>query len=613
MAGNTDADNTDAGTGRGPSRRRFLSLAALAAAAGAGSLAGCSTKLKNNSGGTSTGGPDAGGNPVGKGRKGVSGDTLFIAGFQWGPPNNFNPLGASPAWPGGFGNMQLIYESLVRFNLLNGKLDPGLGTGIEQVDNTTLKIPLQKGATFSDGKPLTVDDVVFTFELAKRNKDLSYATLWNYVDDVSAEGEAVVFKLNKKQLNPNNVKSTIAGIGILPKHIWEPIEKAGGLSKETNLKPIGSGPYTIETADQTQVVLKRVDNYWGNDLFGGQPQPLKVVHPIFKDNQGGDLAFEKGTIDVSQQFTPQIWKMWENKNVPASTWSKKPPYHLPGSIPWLQINIKKKGLDNVKVRRALAYAINYKQIADTAMSKYSIPCKASVILPSGAEQKYFDAAGVEANGWSYNPDKAVEILEKELKCTKGSDGIYSLPDGTRLGQWTAQTPTGWSDWQAALQVVASSAKAVGIDIKTYFPQAPNVTTAMQNGNFDLACWYFSGVAANSPWNRFRDMMDIRGVADVGKTAYWDYNRFSHADVPALLDAAGATTDDAKLKDVYAKLDNIYRQTIPAIGLMYRPLEFYEFNQTNWEGFPDEKNPFAPPQFSGAGIEWLFKLKKVAAS
>ncbi len=605
------AENGEIGTGT--SRRRFLSLAALAAFAGAGSLAGCSTKLKDNSGSTGEA-PAGGGNPVGKGREGMSGDTLFIAGFQWGAPPHFNPLGTNIGWPAGFDNMQLIYESLVRFNLLNGKLDPGLGTGIEQVDDATIKIPLQSGATFSDGKPVTVDDVVFTFELAKRNDELSYATLWNYVTDVSAEGDsAVVFKLNPKRLNPNNVKSNIAGIGILPKHVWEPIEADGQLQKATNLKPIGSGPYVIENADQTQVVLKRRDDYWGNETFGGQPQPLKIVHPIFKDNQGGDLAFEKGTIDVSQQFTPQIWKMWEDKGAPASTWSKKPPYHLPGSIPWLQINIKKKGLDNVKVRQALAYSINYKQIADTAMSKYSIPCKASVILPSGAEEKYFDADKVEAEGWTYDPDKAIEILEKDLKCTKGSDGIYSLPDGTRLGTWTAQTPTGWSDWQAALQVVATSAKAVGIDIKTYFPQAPNVTNAMNNGNFELACWYFAGVAANSPWNRFRDMMDIRGVADMGKVAYWNYNRFSHPEVAGLLDEAGASTDDAKLKETYSKLDSIYREQVPCIGLMYRPLEFYEFNQTNWEGFPDENNPFAPPQFSGAGVEWLFKLKKVPTS
>jgi peptide/nickel transport system substrate-binding protein len=46
--------------------------------------------------------------------------------------------------------------------------------------------------------------------------------------------------------------------------------------------------------------------------------------------------------------------------------------------------------------------------------------------------------------------------------------------------------------------------------------------------------------------------------------------------------------------------------------MYRPLEFFEFNQSNWSGFPTAEDPYAPPMWSGAGIGWLFKIKKVGA-
>src|SRR3712207_9001687 len=49
------------------------------------------------------------------GRPGASGDTLFVAGFQWGPPSSFNPVSATPAWPTAGGQSQLIYESLLRF------------------------------------------------------------------------------------------------------------------------------------------------------------------------------------------------------------------------------------------------------------------------------------------------------------------------------------------------------------------------------------------------------------------------------------------------------------------------------------------------------------------
>jgi len=593
------ADTFSALPGWHPSRRNFLSMAALlAGAAATGAMTGCSTNVKSTGAAV-------------KGRTGAAGDQLFIAGFQWGPVANFNPLSPSAGWPAGQNSFQLIYESLMRFNLLTGKLEPGLASALDQPDAKTIKVTLQDGIAFSDGAAVTVDDVVNTFELAKRNSGLSYSNVWGYLTSVKADGDkSVVFNLNPKNLNANLVKNAIAGTWILPKKVWDEKEKGADLQKDTNMQPIGTGPYSVDKVDQTQVVLKRNDNYWGKGVYGALPAPTSIVHPIFKGNSDGDLALEQGNIDVSQQFTPQVWQMWEKKGLPVSTWQKTPPYHLPGSIPFLMINIHKKGLDNVKVRSAIAHAINYKQIAETAMSNYSVPANSSAILPTGAEEKFFDKDNVAKNGWTYDTTKAISILEKDLGCKKGKDGIYVLPDGTRLGPWTAITPTGWSDWEAALQIVASSAKVVGIDIKTQSPQAPVVTTAMQNGNFDLACWGVSGVGVASPWTRFRDLLDNRGVPAAGKTAYYNYNRFSNPAVPGLLDAISTAGDDeAKLKELYTKLDTIFMQNIPTVPLMYRPLEFFEYNASTWTGFPNVDNPYAPPQFSGAGNAWLFKIKR----
>ena len=75
-----------------------------------------------------------------------------------------------------------------------------------------------------------------------------------------------------------------------------------------------------------------------------------INHPIFKSNNDGDLKLESGEIDVSQQFTAQIWKMWE-AGKPVSTWMKKKPYHVPGNMPLLIFNLNKKGLDNPRSAR----------------------------------------------------------------------------------------------------------------------------------------------------------------------------------------------------------------------------------------------------------------------
>jgi peptide/nickel transport system substrate-binding protein len=247
-------------------------------------------------------------------------------------------------------------------------------------------------------------------------------------------------------------------------------------------------------------------------------------------------------------------------------------------------------LENPKVRLAIAYSIDYANIATTAMSDYSEPANASLIIPSGYESKFYDQAAVQSEGWTFDKDKAVQILEGDLKAKKGSDGIYVLPDGTKLGGWKLITPTGWTDWNTACEIVAKSVKEVGIDISTEFPQAPTMISRMQNGDFDLCMYSYTGVSPASPWIRFRDALDDRGVADYGKSAFWNYNRFKNSEVAAHLDAAAGAKSDAEAKTAYAALDKIYRENVPVVPLMYRPLSFYEFNESKLDELPDRGEP-----------------------
>ena len=194
-------------------------------------------------------------------------------------------------------------------------------------------------------------------------------------------------------------------------------------------------------------------------------------------------------------------------------------------------NLDKKGLDNPKVRQAIAYAIDYPNIATTAMSDYSDPANACLIVPTGYESKFYDAAAVEAEGWKYDKAKAVEILEGELKAKKGSDGIYELPDGTKLGGWKLITPTGWTDWNTALR--DRGQVRPGGRHRHHAPSSRSPrpwTQQMQNGDFDLAMYSYTGVNPASPWIRFRDALDDRGVPAIGKRAVWNYDRFKNPEV-----------------------------------------------------------------------------------
>ncbi|MFC9706794.1 ABC transporter substrate-binding protein [Paenibacillus sp. NPDC056933] len=541
-------------------------------------------------------------------------ETLYINGLQWGPPTNFNLLSGNPAFPVNYGNSrELVYETLFMVNQLDGGLEPLLGKSYEWTDETTLRIELNADAKWSDGTAFTADDVAYTYELGKKY-DINWSSFWTYISEVKADGaQAVEIKLNPDNPNKLTVLDSIELIPMLPKHIWEEIEKKNNndltaIRKEVNDNPVGTGAYKLHFYNDQKITIIRDDNYWGQKLFGKLPAPKYITHVIYKDNAAGDLAFKSGQVDVSQQFIPQVWKMWEG-GAAVKTYLKDAPYYLPGSMPSIFFNLSKAGLDNADVRRAIAMSINYEKISELAMSGYSAPMQPSLTLNSDAESKYIDQDAIKSLQWTMDIEGANALLDK-IGATKGKDGIRVL-NGTRLGPFEIECPYGWSDWNAALEIVAQSAKAIGIEIRTKFPESPVWTNDLQTGKFDIIMnTPAGGVSPSQPWNRAMTIMYSKGVAPMGEMAFWNWGRYQNDRADAIIEEIPSVSDEAKLKSLYTELNTIWLKDIPSIPLMYRPWVFDTVNESVWKGFPtagDGTN--IPPQISmdGAGIKALYQI------
>lgn len=540
-------------------------------------------------------------------------ETLYINGLQWGAPTNFNLLSGNPAFPINYGSSrELVYETLFMINELDGALEPLLGTKYEWKDDT-LHVELNKDAKWSDGKPFTSEDVAYTYQLGKKY-DINWSNYWTYISDVSADGpNAVNIKLNKDNPNKLTVLDSIELIPMLPKHIWEEIEKKANndltaIRKEMNADPVGTGPYKMYYYNDQKITIVRDDNYWGKSLFGKLPAPKYITHVIYKDNAAGDLAFKSGQVDVSQQFIPQVWNMWKG-GAPIKTYLKDAPYYVPGSMPSIFFNLSKKGLDNADVRRAIAMSIDYKKISDLAMSGYSAPMEPSLTLNTDAESKYVDKEAIKSLQWTTDVKAANELLDK-IGAAKGKDGIRVL-NGTRLGPYDVECPYGWSDWNAALEIVAQSAKAVGIEIRTKFPEAPVWNNDLQTGKFDIIMnTPAGGVNPSQPWSRAHDIMYSKQVAKIGEMAFWNWGRYKNDKADQILDKIPAISDEAQLKSLYTELTKIWLTDIPSVPLMYRPWVFHTVNESVWKGFPiDGDGSNIPPQIAmdGAGIRALYQI------
>ncbi len=583
--------------------KKLLSLVLVAALMF--SLAACKTDEKNENANEGSGSKVE----ISKERS----ETMFVTGLWWGAPNNFNHLVGYSAFPCNTGNNPLVYETMFMYNSVSQELEPLLATGYEWIDDYTVEIKMNEDARFADGEKVTAHDVIYTYELAQRYDTPAWSSVW---DDLATAEATDDYTLRLSTVKERNIHFAIldsmVNVPIHPKHIWEQIEKdadydQGAILEFFNENPIGSGPYVVKTFDDTKITVERRDDYWGTKLFGGLAAPKFITHLDYSSNDVAALDLENGTLDYSENFVQDVSNM-KGFGDTIKTYLSTAPYYTNETIPSMFINVQKAGLDNVDVRRAIAFALDYDKIADLAMTGYSVPAQAGLFVNTDASKALVDMDAIKDLQWNYNVDKANEILDS-IGAKKGDDGIRVLEDGTRLGPWKIAAPAGWTEYNVAAEVVVQNAKAIGIEIVTDFTDWQGWYDGQTLGTFDFTIEIPAGfVTPANPWTRYQYVLSSVGVAPVDEATYTNFGRYHSDDANAVIEAIPHAKNDAELKELYTEANKIFLRDVPMIPLMYRPYYYYTANESVWTGFSDDKSGLPPYIFVGAGIKLLYNLE-----
>lgn len=531
-------------------------------------------------------------------------------------PTTFNPLDGNPNWPTGSTMQYLLYEALFMMNMLTGELEPLIADSYSVQDDGSIKVVINEKAHFNDGSDLTAEDVKYSYDLGNKYP-IAWSQYWNHIDSVEVVDETTIV-IHQNEDNPNTLSNldSLQMVPIVPKAIWEKVEEDSNediaeIRKFNNLTdPVGSGMYKVYTYNDQGIYLIRDENYWGVERFGKLPGPKYLAQPIYKSNDALAVAFKNNEVDLAQAFIPKIWEMQED-NPNIGTYIDEPPYHLEGGMVCLVFNTSVPGLDDPEVRRALAYAINYKLVGETAMSGYTKEVVPLMALTNGSEDKYINKEELEDLFWSYDPDEANRILD-EMGAEKGSDGIRVLPDGTKMS-WTIQSGYGWTDWNATCEVVAQSAKAIGVEIIPEMPESAQFIHNRQVGEFEITMTIpGENPRPSQPWYRYQYIMSDEDVPDFGELSFTNFGRFHNDRANEIVAEIPSVTDEAKLRELHTEINKIFLEEIPEIPVMYRPFQFYEYNETYWTGFPtaDDGTGIPPMHDRGAGIKMFFNLEPV---
>jgi len=520
--------------------------------------------------------------------------TLVLANGITSPVGVTNPW-VVPGYTHQEGNA-FMWEPLMYYGIYSDKYIPWLATSMEYTskDFTMLEIKLNPLAQWSDGTPVTADDVVYTFEGQMKNEKLNYhAQFDQYVDSVTAKDKETVevkFKIPAPRFKFEVLTLKFdTGIPIVPK-AWEEKQKdvtsaAGG----TDIPH--SGPYDLVAWNATQKIFNLRESWWAIKA-GLMPDPAvkRVVLVNINGVQMDTVAqrIVNNEIDASLDMRAQIIGNILTQNPKVQSWTgNASPF---GYLDWwpnsLWVNTQLAPYSDPNIRKAMSLSIDRDKINEVLYEGAKIATIYPFPLYPGLK-KFADSPAVKAEEAKYNPgefnlDKSAALMTA-AGYAKNGDGLWEK-DGKTINA----TIDGFESIHSDIApVLVEMLKNGGFDAAVNFG-----TDAQQNMNDGAPGLYLFGHGASlqDPYAAL-ELFDGRYSASIGTSAGNNrYSRYKNPEYDKLLDEmAPLGSDDPKFQDLAAQALGIYwRDTIdiPIIQWLHR----IPYNNTYWTNWPSSTNP-----------------------
>jgi peptide/nickel transport system substrate-binding protein len=437
----------------------------------------------------------------------------------------------------------LMFNSLVK---KDEKFDyvPELAANIQRSDDgLVFTFSLRDGVTFHDGRPFTSADAKYTLDTVLASTFAKAASFFEgsganktaYVKSVEApDAHILIIRLNKQWtgLLPNLVP-----IAVIPKDSYE--------SEKTH--PLGTGPFKFKSYDQVQQVVDLEVNqaYWD----GPSKIPALRVRVISESN-AMQAELQSGRVDIAPLATSlspdAIKALGQNPNLKVQQFEGS-------NLNLLTFNTTEPPLNSVKVRQAIAYAIDRESIIrDLVLNQGAI---AHTILPEASW------AYAKPPTYQFDPNRAKQLLDEAG--FRDPDG-----DGPQM-RWAKPLLFRISGSSAAARqysgVIQNYLKNVGIPVAIETSEFNTMRQQVQNGQFQLN--YSQWVGGNQDPLFYHDLFATSEIAT--PTRGLNRSRYSNPELDKILDEAANTYDHAKAAPLYAKAQEIISRDVPVFPLWYQ--------------------------------------------
>lgn len=354
-----------------------------------------------------------------------------------------------------------IFDNLVTLKAGTTEVIPSLADRWDiSPDGKQYTFHLHPGVKFHDGTPLNADAVVFSFkrQLDPKHEAYSFGGPYSYLQAMGLDKLIKdVVKIDDLKVRFDLVKPNAPFIATMSMQAFAVVSPTAVLKHKQDFAqhPVGSGPYKFKVWDKKQkIVLEANQDYWGR-----KPYVQTVIFRSIPDNNTRLQEMMAGNLHVMDNPDTNHLIALEKKLGDKVKFAKAPGFN----IGYMAMNHDKKPFDDVRVRRAIAHAINKKAIVDTVYNGFATPAK-NPMPPT--VWGYNDSI----QDYEYNPDKAKALL-KEAGLEKGFEtDLWAMPvprpympDGRKVAEAI----------QGDLAKIGIKVKIVSYDWGTYLKNTSN--------------------------------------------------------------------------------------------------------------------------------------------
>lgn len=523
------------------SRRRFLGMTAAGGALAATVQGGSFVAMGQDSPATC---PDPGATSD-------LPDEIIIGSL--GDPPNSNPILATAT--DGIFRAHLMFDSLVGLDGATLQPIPRLAKSwTVSPDGLSYVFDLVDNATWHDGQPVTAEDVEFTaYGILHPDYTGPYRSSWAVLEGAEAviSGEADQIPAIVVE-NPHRISFKLAqpyapflALGaarmmVIPKHLLQDVSPADLLESEFEQAPVGSGPFTfVSYTRNADFVVEANESYWG-----GVPAIKRVISRVIPDSQSLAIALETGEMHGSLYALPsQADRLREQPNLEVIS----APFSYPDA---LVFHMDDPVVGNKAVRQAISIGVDTETFAQEFLAGLGEP-GAGPVAPS--MWAYNEA--IQPN--RYDPTRAREILEQD-GWLRGDDGVYAK-EGQRAA-FTFLTNQGNVMREDFGTFIQAQLQEVGIEAVPEFIEFSLLITRFNGGDFPTAFDGFVGARVDP--DELYDQFHTEGAVN--------NQNYSSPALDELLVAGRASVDQAERKEIYARVQEMLIEDLPAFWAWYRP-------------------------------------------